>query len=846
MLSRLQQFICRFHKLILILTGFLTLTAIGFASRLRLDFNLLTLLPSDNPEVSTFFEVTREIGLQSLLIVLVKMPPGLDRQRAESVVDRLAENFSGSRLISDVRYKGNMDISPAFFQEFVKYLPLFLKDDEIKALAAKLSDQGVQRQVRENKRLMMMPFGMPVREIICADPLGLRDIFIAGAGLPGGTTPTGAFQGYFRSKKDGIYFLFLTPRRPPQDVIFSRKLMAEVGRLADQSLRDFSKDHENFPGKIRVSYTGGYPIAVSDEATTKGDIKATLLTSFLGIMIFFGLSFRDLKILVYVGLTLALGLVWTLGFAGLAYHHLNILTCIFSCVLLGLGIDFAIHILNRYFSRRNTVMDVETRLANTLDEVGMGIIIGAVTTSAAFYSIGLSDFGGFRELGFLTGTGILFCLVVMVIVLPSLLVWSSGRKTHGLGGKIRIAGFGLRTLLRCIQRRPRICVMISLILACFLGVAGTRIHFDDNLKNLRPPDNKAFMLQDKVAAWMGGSTDKILLVASDRTEAGVMEACASIYKGLEELRGEGRIGWVNSLSRYLAAPSRQRKNLEFIRQHSEVFNVKRIRKTFDIALRKNGFRDLKVYDQYFTTLSKVFSSNRILSPGSLKNTPMYSLFKPFIYQGDGRFRAVTYISPRGNLWSRSDTTAFRKMIARRLAEEGVAKNRYSLTGASILTGDLKGVIINNMELSLWLAGLVIVLVLLGYYRSVKYCVLSSLPLLLALISLCGIMVILKINFNFFNMIVLTMIVGVGIDDGVHLTNTFRQAGSEDILEKIADTGRAVVLTSVTTLIGFGSIALSHYPGLRSMGYVAVIGLTLCLLASIIVLPAIFWTIRGRN
>jgi hypothetical protein len=95
------------------------------------------------------------------------------------------------------------------------------------------------------------------------------------------------------------------------------------------------------------------------------------------------------------------------------------------------------------------------------------------------------------------------------------------------------------------------------------------------------------------------------------------------------------------------------------------------------------------------------------------------------------------------------------------------------------------------------------------------------------------------------MIVLPMVVGIGIDDGVHFTNTHLQKDRENLTQRMSHTGRAVVLTSLTTLIGFGSISLSHYPGLRSMGYVAVIGISACMFASIIVLPAIF-AVFGRS
>ena len=139
---------------------------------------------------------------------------------------------------------------------------------------------------------------------------------------------------------------------------------------------------------------------------------------------------------------------------------------------------------------------------------------------------------------------------------------------------------------------------------------------------------------------------------------------------------------------------------------------------------------------------------------------------------------------------------------------------------------------------MWLASLGIVIVLTLYYRNLKLIALSTLPLVAGLGILTGIMAIFHLDFNFFNLIVLPMVVGIGIDDGVHLTNTFRQCRKAELLRCMSQTARAVVLTSLTTLVGFGSITLSHYPGLKSMGYVAIIGISACLLASIVVLPPI--------
>lgn len=837
----MHQFIYRFHRSILILTVLLTITAVILAGRLKLDLDLFTLLPSDNPGVDTFFEITEEIGLQSLLITLVEMPHEFDRGKAEYLVDLLAKNFSRSPLIHDVQYKSGGEQFSDLFHSLLEYLPLLLNSRDLKRLAFLLSDPEIHSRVSENKRLLMTPFGVAAKEMVYADPLSLVDLLRPDALSRSGKHSVRALEGYFKTREGGTYFLFLKPKGLPQDVEFSKKLMTETRRLEKISLSEFHNQFGYLPEKIEISFTGGYPIAVNDEAATKKDIKITLLTSFLGVMVLFGLSFRTFNILFYVGLSLALSILWTLGFASLVFHHLNILTCIFSCVLIGLGIDFAIHIVNRYFDQDNVSLDVLPRLEKTFRQAGMGIIIGGITTATAFYSIGISSFKGFRELAFLTGTGILFCMTVMILVLPSVFLWFPGGKNPKHRGSI--AGFGLKPLLNSLRKYPRTLLAVSSIAICVLAALGIRITFDDNLKNFRPAGNEVFLLQDKVTAWLGGSTDKIFLVATDKSEVGVMETSASIYETLQEMKELGMLAGTHSVSKYFRAPSLQRKNMEFIRKHSDAFEIKRIQRTFNEALKENGFERLDLYDEYFGTLSRAFSTEKILLPGLLNKTELEGFLKPFVYQKGGYFKTVTHITPNKDLWSHTDTALFKEMIARKMEERGIKGDSFQLTGSSILTGDLKELIINNMKSSLWVACLIIVLVLFVYFRSLKLFILSAGPLAVSLASICGIMVIFGFDFNFFNLIVLPMIVGIGIDDGVHLTNTYRQGDQGNMLEGMTKTGRAVILTSLTTLVGFGSLSLSHYPGLRSMGYVAVIGISACLFASIIILPVIFSLMR---
>ena len=409
-----------------------------------------------------------------------------------------------------------------------------------------------------------------------------------------------------------------------------------------------------------------------------------------------------------------------------------------------------------------------------------------------------------------------------------------------------IAGFGLKSLMALFRKYPWTVIIAMACFVCLLIFQGTTITFDDNLRHFRSADNETLRLQDQVTEWLRGSTAVVLLITRGTSEEQVMETSFSIFEALEEMVDSGMIAGVKSMSQYFPLPSQQRKNIEFVQYHSDLFDVKRIQEVFNRELEENGFEVLTAYDGYFEKLSNALTSNEIILPSSLQKTGLSKLLKPFVFQKDKYFKTVTYIQPSIDLWGRTDTSHFKKMIVNTLEAKKINRGHYDLTGANLLTGDLKDLIISNLKFALELAGLSIVFVLIIYYRSLKIFFLSLLPLIIGLAALSGIMVIFSMDFNFLNVMVLPMIIGIGIDDGVHLVNTYAQSHPSNLFEALPKTGRAVVLTSLTTLVGFGSIALSHYPGLRSMGYVAVIGITACLSASVIVMPAIFSIIGNKK
>jgi len=320
---------------------------------------------------------------------------------------------------------------------------------------------------------------------------------------------------------------------------------------------------------------------------------------------------------------------------------------------------------------------------------------------------------------------------------------------------------------------------------------------------------------------------------------------AVIAQSLRSLQEAGDIAKIISMSHLLPPPSRQKINMDWIQLHPNEFDSQRIQKRLERALTKYGFRFSQGTQHYIDQLGQGFARDSVLLPSHLNAPDIGPDLKRLFFQKDNRFTAIIYIHPSRDLWLYKDTSRFKTRLVQSLTQAGIDPGGYDLTGANLLTGQLKALILQNLKVSLILAASSILVILWFYFRKLRYLFYAILPLVSGLSVLMGMMVLLSIEFNFLNIMVIPMIIGIGIDDGVHFTNTLRYPDDNSSLNGLFQTGRAVVLTSLTTIAGFGSIILSHYPGLKSMGTVAVIGIAGCLLSSIIIMPAIFFHIE-RN
>lgn len=836
-------FLLRAHRAILLGALCLTVISVALITRLHIDTSLDSLLPSKESRTRLLLEDLKDAGTQDVLIVLITLPDPDRFEDAKAIVDDLVASMAAFPSMGSIE-GGLSDRQRAFFSEvLLPHAALYLREADRAGLIERLSEAGIEAQVKENKRFLMMPMQGGAGELILRDPLNLRVMWLSrwlGEQRFGSLR---IIDGYLADENRRQLLVFLHPKESARNLDYTRALMTAARGAADDAIRKFREARPDTRDVPSIAFAGGYPIALEDESLTRKDLQVSLLASLVGINLLFYLVFRSWRVLLLVLAPLGMAVAWTFGFMGMALGHLSVLTGAFGGVLLGLSTDFAIYFLNFYldvYGREGC----EAALVGAMRKSG-GIVTGGVTSAAGFLTLGFASFRGFSELGVFTGVGLLLALAAMLIVLPAFLVWDDKRR--GALRSVRpVSGFGLERVFGVsLQHSRRVLVGSGLVLVVIGGFA-LRATFDDDLRSLRPKDSEQAAAQQKVEAILGGAGATLQLTMEDRDEATLLNRASKMNEALDRLQTAGRIAHYRSVLNYLPAPDEQRKVMEFLEDHSAELDPERIEASFRLALQENGFQWLPEYDAYLGWVRSLVKPGGRLDREIFEQAGLGGMLERFLVKTGAGYKLFTTLHPRRSLWAKGDVEALMTDLGQSASAAGLNPTQWRLGGFPVLSHSLKQHVWDDLGRTIALASVSVAMLVVVALGGVVPALLAAVPLAVALLGMLGGMSLLSMPLNFVNFVVLPMMIGICINDGALIMTMRLKEPGLDLASALNRIGRAVLLTSLTTLMGFGSLVCCHYPGLQSIGWLSLIGILFELSASLVLLPAVLAWMENRR
>ena len=887
----------------LIISLVITIVVGAGAGFLSLDMTFFSILPEQDPRVKDLKTIVAEYPASSSIAVVVEALDKTNRQQAKetvkNVVDALDREFEQSRYSEYIAYV-YAKLDKKFFEhhglmltesEDIERLTRIFQDLSLEPFIRSLNDD-LEREYSANEEKLSDDESMAVAQFEGLETLltGMRES-VTGQGVDRETLSRGLDtflfgDPYFLNRDHTMAVVMIQPTFSIDDLDV---LMQGIPLIESRS-----KEIAAGLG-ASAGITGIVVIARDEMVTAEKGLEISMAVAFLLVLVLMILKFRMYTVPLITGIPLAVGIIWTAGMAGFFIRRLNLLTAMYMVALIGLGIDYAIHLLTTYIQERDDGKNFLDAMGAAFRKSGWGVIMGALTTAVAFLMLMTARMRMVQELGFVAGVGILCELAAMFLFVPGLLGFRDylmrkrNRKEPAVLRRMTRSVNLLPGLSKSVKKIPYAFVLLCILVSAALIPFAMRVTIEDNMMEMEAKGLESIELQDRMVEEFGMAPDALFITSTD------LEETRRVTVGAEKLAS---VKAVESITPYLPSveeAARRMPLIESFRAGLAFPEVESGTESLNEPIDEGAFTRLKDeldrldmnfleigqlawaggMDRMTATLDRMTGQDGASDPvipgiidelesraGTRQSLGEYqAVFASLLREKLLRMAGTDPILPgnlpesvRRNYLSRDGERYLILVIPTQNAWEGRFRSILQDQLATVTDGAV-GMVMASDALTaiaevdgLRAAGTAlaaIFLILLLDFRNLKMALLTVLPLGLAFVSLLGIMGIAGIKFDFINIIAIPLLIGIGIDDAVHIGHRYLLEGKCGMGRVINKTGAAILMTSVTTIIGFASFIPSVMRAMRSTGIVLSIAIALAFLYSVFFHTAILVVIREK-
>ncbi len=792
------------------------------ATSLKIDTNIVTLLPPDYESVQAINRLQETVGAESTVDVAIHSP-------SFQANVAFAEDFVPAMMAMQRPDGQGAYFTRADFRRDVRFISenalYFATFDELDRLEEFL--RGQAQQVRSaTDPLRVDLFGNQADPAQAARQREGDRLRADMAQL--------ALSEYTLSPDSTTLVVRFVPTGSKTDIGFIEQLYLDAdAKIAEVGPADYHPDMEVTAAGGLLKQTIEVRSITSDVQNSFGaGVLAVILTVVLYFLyksiqartggrlvwrVVFGELLRTPVTAILLTFPLLISLSWAGGVAALTFGTLNLMTSTLGLVLFGLGIDYGIHFYARYAEERGAGHGVAEAVEETFVSTGQGITVSALTTASALFVLQLADFRGFSEFGLIGGMGILFALISMLTVLPALL--SIAERTGALDLRLRGEASAYEPDSRFPFSRTIVAACLVLTVVCVLAIPNVSFEYD--FSKLEPEFEEYNQRAEALLPALGqGERRNPAYILLD-SPSDVRTVTAAVKSLAEQ---DSLILAVESLQeRFPTDSTTARAKLERLAEIRAVLN--------DPFLRADTTGQVE-------RLRQAVSATE---PVPLDSVPEF-ITRPFTTRS-GELGNFVIVFPRGSLSDGRRSIHFAGLIGQ-VSTPG--NGEFYAASTQLVAADMLRLMQEESPKMVGVTFLLVFVLVFVSFRSPRWTLVAVVPLLVGLAWMLGLMELFAIKLTFYNLVVLPTVLGIGNDGGVHLTHRYREEGRGSIRRVLRSTGEHVTMGAMTNLIGFGGLLLSSHPGLRSIGVLAVVGIGGTLAATLVFFPALLQVVEDNH
>lgn len=759
----------------LVLSGF----SVYLAADLKFNPKMDNLLPQNLPLIKEFNEVVDKTGGSGPLVVVIE---NLDPIQASEVINHLARMFK--------KIPGT---------EFV--------------------DSQIPKSFLNNKQLLLIPRG----DLLALESLMAEAIDYARGQFGGFSEEEEPFNPiklrnlasdykifeeidpYHKGKQKNNYYIFIKAKGTVTDTDFTENFVAATQKVIDES------GMEKKYAELNIRLTGSMVVRLEENNFIQNDLKnAAMVAAFLAIFIIvvYTRSWFSIPLIFF---PLLLSLTYTFALARLLIGHLNIISGFLVAILMGLGIDYGIHLYIRFKQELLKGRPLPEAVEVVVTQVGRSGLIAMLTTISVFSILSFSDFQGFSEFGQIATLGIICAFITYYFIFPAQALFYD--KIHWLS-KPTPRLFHLK-IANLYSTTPYFLSALFVLLMIFSLVLLPGIEFEYDFQKLRG-ESPASDYETETTNDFGFAFSPTVILTPEK------DNLFYIHNALEEIKKKSGdktvIGIQYSLNLFSKKEYDSKKEI-----------IARIKENFDsnrdiirFSLGKNRFRN-------FESILNVEPFDESEIPSNLQKKLMA-----------GKDYLLLLFSPADKNFFRVENIYQLEMEINSLKEKIRGKNiETAILNENLIAAKVLDWVKEKGPKAMVVAFGLVYLILLVDLKSFRLATITFLPLFTGLALTGALMSAFHVRLNFINIVMLPSIVGIMIDHCIYLSHHILDYSKGASLKSLQETGSAIILSALTSLAGYASLNIAHHAGISSIATVVELGIITCTVCALFMLPALF-------
>lgn len=762
--------------LVLLLVSFWNLT------RVDIEDNISSMLPDGDSRVARDFQLLQQAPFARKVVIHLRADNEEQAVLLNSATEELHERLPEPWFVNPI--SGPSRVNPQrLMSDLLEVLPLLFDAGDLEQLERRLDDEGISAALAENLSELLQPQGLFVKERISRDPLSLYLVALDKLQHLN-PLPDVRIEGDHFSSSDGLSRLILA----------DTPVAITDAAGAEQLLAAFEQARRVLPPDISAALISGHAYTLANADVIKTDMQVLLLVSGGGLLLLFVLMIGRLRA-VPVLLLPFFSMITALLVVSLFADQVSGITIGFGAVVLGITIDFALHV---YFALARRSLD----RSEMLRLVARPVLFGGLTTLAAFSVLALSDLPGQRQLGLFAGAGIVAAVLLALLVLPHFIPRAAAVPGARLNGK--------RALMVRFPRLRYVVILLWIVLCGTSLVYLPQLSLSGELRQLGYLPDQLQQAEAELGRVWGDVRGRAMIFIGDNDMDRLLRQNEQVWQALGDRHLQEE---AVSLAPLLMSERTSRERIarwqEFW-QHHQPPTTERLR---DIGA-GYGF-SARAFTPFADGLDRIPPP---IDLRMLNEWGMGGLVDTLFQEHEDGYRMITLLPDRPEeiTW---------------LLQDGVLPEEATLVSQSLFADQLAQEIAADFYRFMGLAGVVVVVLLGVLFRRVTDVLLALLPALTGLLVLLGGMALLGLELNLFNLIASLLIIGLGVDYGIFMVC---HGHSKEDLSSV----RAVLVSGLSTLIGFGALTLAQHPALFSIGLTLLLGISAAMPTAILVIPAL--------